>query len=45
MEETGEVCCAHCKCMADLGEVCTHIAAILFHLETVARIAGKPTCT
>ena len=45
LEESGEVCCAHCNCMAGLGEVCTHIAAILFYLETVTRIEGKHTCT
>ena len=31
--------------MAGLGEVCTHIAATLFYLETVTRIQGKQTCT
>ncbi|XP_066930891.1 uncharacterized protein [Clytia hemisphaerica] len=28
----GEVCYAHCTCMAGLGEACSHIAAILFLL-------------
>ena len=45
LEESGQVCCAHCNCMAGLGEVCTHIAASLFYLETVTRIQGKQTCT
>ena len=32
--------------MAGLGETCSHIAAILFHLEAVVRIQGtKSTCT
>ena len=25
--------CAHCTCIAGLGEVCTHVAALLFTLE------------
>ena len=45
MEESGEVCCAHCTCMAGLGEACTHVAAVLFYLETKVRITGQPTCT
>ena len=44
-ESTGEVCCAHCNCMAGLGEVCTHVAAVLFFLETSTRLQGKATCT
>ena len=30
------IVCAHCKCMAGLGETCTHIAAVLIYLEAVA---------
>ena len=45
MERSGEVCCAHCTCMAGLGEACTHVAAVLFYLETAVRITGQPTCT
>ena len=45
MEETGEVCSAHCNCMAGLGETCTHAAAILVYLEAAARIQGKETTT
>ena len=44
-ENTGEVCCAHCNCMVGLGEVCTHVAAVLFYLETSARLRSKKTCT
>ena len=29
-EVDGSVCCAHCNCMAGLGETCTHVAAVLF---------------
>ena len=45
IDNTGEICCAHCNCMAGLGEVCTHVAAILFYLEAISRIQGKKTCT
>ena len=31
--------------MAGLGEVCTHVAAVLFFLETKVRINGTSTCT
>ena len=44
-EESGEVCCAHCNCMAGLGETCTHIAAILFYLEAAHRFVEVKTCT
>ena len=30
--------------MAGLGEVCTHIAAVLFYLEAAYKIKGKETC-
>ena len=29
----GEVMCAHCTCMAGVGEVCSHVAAVLFAAE------------
>ena len=32
-EGTGLVICAHCSCMAGLGEACCHISAVLFTLE------------
>lgn len=31
--------------MAGLGEVWTHVAAVLFFLETSTRLQGKVTCT
>ena len=27
--------CAHCDCMAGLGEVCSHVGAILFYIESM----------
>ncbi|XP_065909342.1 uncharacterized protein [Dysidea avara] len=41
-----EVITAHCTCKAGLGEVCSHIAAILFKVETAVRLGlTKPSCT
>lgn len=31
----GVVICAHCDCMADLGEVCSHVGAMLFYIEAM----------
>ncbi len=31
--------------MAGLGEVCTHVAAVLLYIETSFRLRGKETCT
>ena len=31
--------------MAGLSEVCTHVAAVLFFVETAARVNGADTCT
>ena len=31
--------------MAGLGEVCTHVAAVLFYLEALQRIEEVQTCT
>ena len=31
--------------MAGLGEVCTHVAAVLFYLEALCRIEGQRACT
>ena len=45
LEENGEICCAHCNCVAGLGETCTHVAAMLFHLEAVVRMKDTRTCT
>lgn len=30
--------CAHCDCMAGLGEVCSHVGAILFYVESAYRV-------
>ncbi|XP_013382110.1 uncharacterized protein LOC106152913 [Lingula anatina] len=41
----GSIECAHCTCMAGLGESCSHIAAMLFALETWTRIRKETTVT
>ncbi|KAK7893342.1 hypothetical protein WMY93_022494 [Mugilogobius chulae] len=44
-EANGTVKSAHCTCMAGLGEVCSHVGALLFTVETVARIRDSMTVT
>ena len=34
----GVVMCAHCDCVAGLGEVCSHVGAVLFYTEATHRI-------
>ena len=37
---------AHCAgCMASLGECCSHIASVLFHIEYWTSVNGKLSCT
>ncbi|XP_051816792.1 uncharacterized protein LOC127537723 [Acanthochromis polyacanthus] len=33
----GTVYCAHCTCIAGLGEVCSHVAALLFKVDATVR--------
>ena len=42
-EDDGVIESAHCTCMAGLSEVCSHMGAILFYLESAFRVAK--TCT
>ncbi|KAL3886388.1 hypothetical protein ACJMK2_026386 [Sinanodonta woodiana] len=41
----GSVETAHFTCMAGLGECCNHVAAVLFALETGAKICKEATAT
>lgn len=41
----GQVCCAHCTCMAGIPESCTHFGALLFKIEAALRFHGKKTVT
>ena len=45
-EDDGRILFAHCRgCMAGQGETCSHIASVLFYIETFNRIRGKLACT
>ena len=44
-KQNGIVICAHCTYMAGLGEVCSHIAALLFAVETCNRLEKGTSCT
>ena len=44
-ERTGRILCAHCTCMAGLGEACSHIAALLFAAEANTQIRKNTSCT
>ena len=37
-EESGKVIAVHCDCMAGLGESCTHVASLLFAIESGVHI-------
>ncbi|XP_036002672.1 uncharacterized protein LOC118565784 [Fundulus heteroclitus] len=37
-KSSGTVYCAHCTCMAGLGEVCSHVAALLFKVEMAVKM-------
>ncbi|KAH7983161.1 hypothetical protein HPB52_009697 [Rhipicephalus sanguineus] len=41
----GEVLCAHCTCMAGLGEACSHVGAVLFYLEAAVTRRDGRSCT
>ena len=42
VKQSGTVVCAHCSCMAGLGEACSHIAALLFTLEANTKMKKTP---
>ena len=44
-QRDGVIESGHCTCMAGLGEVCSHIGAILFYVETIQRVKSSSTCT
>ena len=45
VQRDGVIESGHCTCMAGLGEVCSHIGAVLFYVEAVQRVKGSSTCT
>ena len=42
IERDGSVVNAHCNCMAGIGEVCSHVGALLFSIEAAVKIRGSP---
>lgn len=44
-EMSGTILCAHCTCMAGLGEACSHVAALLFCAEAQVRLDTNVSCT
>jgi hypothetical protein len=36
---------AHCNCMASLGEMCSHVGALLFAIEATVKIRNSATVT
>ena len=45
IEKEGMVVCAHCDCMAGLGEACSHVASLLFLLEANTHQKNSLSCT
>ena len=45
VEPNGIVLCAHCTCMAGLGEACSHVATLLFTMEINTRLLNNTSCT
>ena len=44
VEKIGSELCAHCNCIAGLGEACSHIAAVLFVLEANVQARKSMSC-
>ena len=45
VEKSGNVLVAHCNCIAELGESCSHIGAVLFYIAYATGIRDSKTCT
>lgn len=45
LERNGDVVTAHSSCMAGVGEVCSHVAAVLFYLEVAVRSRDSTSAT
>ncbi len=45
VERTGKILAAHCDCVAGLGETCSHVASLLFAIESGVRIRDSMTVT
>ena len=45
VQDDGLVLCGHCSCMAGLGEVCSHVGAVLYDTRSAVNKANATTCT
>lgn len=45
VEKEGSVLSGHCTCMAGIGEICSHVAALLFAVEAAVKIRDSKTVT
>ncbi|XP_060784112.1 uncharacterized protein LOC132890853 isoform X2 [Neoarius graeffei] len=45
IQKDGTVLCGHCTCQAGLGEVCSHVTAMLYALEAAVRHVQDKSCT
>ena len=41
LESDGAILNAHCMCMAGLGEVCSHVEAVMFYLSLTAEYCKR----
>ncbi|XP_052780480.1 uncharacterized protein LOC128217384 [Mya arenaria] len=44
-EKNGAILASHCDCMAGLGEVCTHVASLMFSIDETVRLRDARTRT
>ena len=45
VEEDGSINSGHCTCMAGIGEVCSHVGALLWAIDTTCKIKNSKTPT
>ena len=45
IERDGSVVNAHCSCMDGIGEVCSHVGALLFSIKAAVKICNSKTVT
>ena len=43
--QNGVVLCAHCRCMAGIGEACSHVAVLLFAAEANTQLKSQHSST
>ena len=44
-DKDGSIISGHCTCMAGVGEVCSHVGALLFAVEVAVKIRTSKTVT